>query len=289
MREKPDVVRESSSEASEKEVQQKRIDLSVPQVAGSAVAAVLAAKLASSFGVYGTIAGAGLVSVIATCGGSLFQHFFKRTGEQLRTGRTPVRVAMGAAPQAPSAPGEFSEGAVYRARVRGWKRWAPAAAVVFGITMTGITAYELASGDSFSGRGGTTVGGALTRQGTSSSDSDSDSDSDSGSDSGRSSSGASEDTGETGGPGGGTPSASPSRAPGEQGDGTPSGGDGGTAGSPTPAPTAPGETGGESGAGGGETSAGTPSPPAPSATPPEPGASSRSGSAAPGPAGPAAP
>ncbi|MEV5726873.1 hypothetical protein AB0N50_13820 [Streptomyces pharetrae] len=287
MREKPDVVRESSSEASEKEVQQKRIDLSVPQVAGSAVAAVLAAKLASSFGVYGTIAGAGVVSVIATCGGSLFQHFFKRTGEQLRTGRTPVRVAMGAAPQAPSAPGEFSEGAVYRARVSGWKRWAPAAAVVFGITMTGITAYELASGDSFSGRGGTTVGGALTRQGTSSSDSDSDSDS--GSDSGRSSSGASEDTGETGGPGGGTPSASPSRAPGEQGDGTPSGGDGGTAGSPTPAPTAPGETGGESGAGGGETSAGTPSPPAPSATPPEPGASSRSGSAAPGPAGPAAP
>ncbi|CAM5709418.1 hypothetical protein SGLAM104S_03064 [Streptomyces glaucescens] len=124
MREKPDVVRESSSEASEKEVQQKRIDLSVPQVAGSAVAAVLlAAGLASSFGVYGTIAGAGLVSVIATCGGSLFQHFFKRTGEQLRTGRTPVRVAMGAAPQAPSAPGEFSEGAVYRARVRGWKRY----------------------------------------------------------------------------------------------------------------------------------------------------------------------
>ncbi|MFD5715579.1 hypothetical protein ACFWHW_35285 [Streptomyces pharetrae] len=282
MREKPDVVRESNSEASDEEVKQKRIDLSVPQVAGSAVAAVLAAELASSFGVYGTIAGAGVVSVIATCGGSLFQHFFKRTGEQLRTGRTPVRVAVGAAPQAPPAAGEFSEGTVHRARVRGWKRWAPAAVVVFGVTMTGITAYELASGDSFSGRGGTTVGGALTRQGTSSTDSDSDSGS------AGSGSGASEDAGETDGPGGGTPSASPSRAPGEQGDGTPSGGDD-TAGSPTPAPTARGETGGESGEGGGETSAGTPSPPAPSATPPEPGASSRSGSAAPDPAGPAAP
>lgn len=284
MREKPDLVRESNSEASDEEVRQKRIDLSVPQVAGSAVAAVLAAELASSFGVYGTIAGAGVVGVIATCGGSLFQHFFKRTGEQLRTGRTPVRVAVEAAPQAPPAAGEFSEGTVHRARVRGWKRWAPAAVVVFGITMTGITAYELVSGDSFSGRGGTTVGGALTRQDTSSTDSDADS----GSDSGGSGSGASEDAGETGGPGGGTPSASPSRAPGEQGDGTPSGGDD-TAGSPTPAPTARGETGGESGEGGGETSAGTPSPPAPSATPPEPGASSRSGSAAPDPAGPAAP
>ena len=54
----------------------RRIDLSVPQVAGSALAAVVAAKLASSFGVYGTIAGAGLISVVATCGGSVLQHFF---------------------------------------------------------------------------------------------------------------------------------------------------------------------------------------------------------------------
>lgn len=62
----------------------KRLDLSVPQVAGSAVAAVVAAKLASSFGVYGTILGAGVVSAIATCGGTVFQHFFRRTGEQIR-------------------------------------------------------------------------------------------------------------------------------------------------------------------------------------------------------------
>lgn len=64
--------------------QRKKIELNVPQVAGSAVAAVVAAKMASSFGVYGTILGAGLVSVIATCGGSVFQHFFSRTGEQVR-------------------------------------------------------------------------------------------------------------------------------------------------------------------------------------------------------------
>lgn len=97
----------------------KRIDLNVPQVAGGALAAVLAAELASYFGVYGTILGAGVVSVVATRGGTLFQHFSKRTGEQLR-GATAVasEQAAGPAEQAPPAPGEFTAGTVYRARGR---------------------------------------------------------------------------------------------------------------------------------------------------------------------------
>ncbi|WP_069169175.1 hypothetical protein [Streptomyces griseus] len=66
------------------EPEERRIDLSLPQVAGSAVAAVAAAVMASQLGVYGTIAGAGVMSVVATCGGSVFQHFFRRTGEQIR-------------------------------------------------------------------------------------------------------------------------------------------------------------------------------------------------------------
>ncbi|WP_103534014.1 hypothetical protein [Streptomyces sp. SM11] len=48
------------------------------------MAAVAAAVLASQLGVYGTIAGAGVMSIVATCGGSVFQHFFRRTGEQIR-------------------------------------------------------------------------------------------------------------------------------------------------------------------------------------------------------------
>jgi hypothetical protein len=79
MGEKP----ETSQDAQEKP-KGKRLDLNLPQVAGSAVAAVVAAKLAAGLGVYGTIVGAGVVSVLATCGGSLFQHFFRRTGEQIR-------------------------------------------------------------------------------------------------------------------------------------------------------------------------------------------------------------
>ncbi len=71
------------------------------------MAAVLAAKFASNLGVYGTILGAGVVSAVATCSGSLFQHFFRRTGEQIRdvtvsrrprVRRTPVLVTSGGHP-----------------------------------------------------------------------------------------------------------------------------------------------------------------------------------------------
>jgi hypothetical protein len=78
------------------------LDLNVPQVAGSAVAAVVAAKLASNLGVYGTITGAGVVSALGTCGGTILQHVFRRTGRQVhevalqalpRTRQMPVQAA----------------------------------------------------------------------------------------------------------------------------------------------------------------------------------------------------
>ncbi|KJY43827.1 hypothetical protein VR41_01430 [Streptomyces sp. NRRL B-1568] len=80
----------------------KRLELSIAQVAGSALAAVIAALLAGKLGVYGTVIGAGVVSVVATTGGTVFQHLFRRTGEQLREAtvtseprlrRVPVRDA----------------------------------------------------------------------------------------------------------------------------------------------------------------------------------------------------
>ncbi|WP_205519072.1 hypothetical protein [Streptomyces olivoreticuli] len=60
------------------------MELSFAQVSGSALAAVVAALLAGQLGVYGTVIGAGVVSVVATSGGTIFQHVFKRTGEQIR-------------------------------------------------------------------------------------------------------------------------------------------------------------------------------------------------------------
>ncbi|MER5706207.1 hypothetical protein [Streptomyces sp. NPDC002122] len=188
----------------------RRIDLSVAQVSGSALAAVIAAKLASTLGVYGTILGAGVISVIATCGGPLFQHLFKRTGEQVRDATTAAKpkarqVPFPAARPAgdgdrhtmmlgtvahsgahtlppyeeqtgdglgeqfgPEVDEEFGAATTHGTRVRGWKRPAIAAALVFGLTMGGITTYELVSGQDFSGTQGTTTFGSVVRGGGSS-------------------------------------------------------------------------------------------------------------------------
>ncbi|GGQ35189.1 hypothetical protein ACFFKE_15885 [Streptomyces mutabilis] len=288
-------MREMSDDAGETdtptEVGARRIDLSVPQVAGSALAAVVAAELASSFGVYGTILGAGLISVVATCGGSVLQHFFKRTGEQLRVKRTgaartaPV-AASGAVPA--KTPGEFTEGTVYRARAKGWKRPLVAAALVFGVTMGGITAYELVSGENLSGGHSTTVGSAFSGHAKSSPDSgksgESD-DSDDGSGDSRNQDSGDSDDSHAPGSGDDTPTATPSGTASGTGGGDTSSGDtsqedGGTASTPTPTPDATGDDG-----------SGDASSPAPdaSATAPEPGASSRSGTDDQGQDGPAAP
>ncbi|KAB2591902.1 hypothetical protein [Streptomyces arboris] len=257
---------------SDAEPKERRIDLSLPQVAGSAVAAVAAAVAASQLGVYGTIAGAGVMSVVATCGGSVFQHFFRRTGEQIREvtvqvthpegrqvtvhtkettpagrrgaerrtereaasaptddattvlptvdpGAVPEVLAEGEStqllkpvadtdrtqlmdlgdartrmlraqpgpaagagfhpdrtqllPQAGEAPAAtdvtatdvtddaFTEGTTHGTRLRGWKRPALAAAAVFAVSMAGITAFEVFSGNDLSGGKGTTLGSVV--------------------------------------------------------------------------------------------------------------------------------
>lgn len=261
---------------SDTEPGERRIDLSLPQVAGSAVAAVAAAVAASQLGVYGTILGAGVMSVVATCGGSVFQHFFRRTGEQIRevtvqvkhpgrevtvhtrqtrdggdpdapwetagtrvalretagsadatamprpldattvlrrvdpadlSGggdadatavlrpvdattvlrevtadpdrtrpmRSPAGTGTGPFPASPALPSpgddEFTRATTHGTRVRGWKRSALGAAVVFVVSMIGITTFELVSGNDLSGGQGTTVGSVVRgEQGSGSSD-----------------------------------------------------------------------------------------------------------------------
>lgn len=265
MREKSDAGGESW--VKEGEPGKKRVDLSLPQVAGSAVAAVVAARLASYFGVYGTILGAGVVSAIATCGGTVFQHFFKRTGEQIRD----VTVQAKPRPQLQQAPavGEFNEGTVHRARVKSWKRPVVAATLVFGVTMAGITTYELVSGRSFSGDGrSTTVGDAFKGSGSGSEPQPRTTPS-----TGSSSGEPSADDGGTatdGGTGSGT----------DNGTGAGAAQDGGGATTPAPTPS----SGAASGA-----PADTPTPTSDAPTSPAPDAGSRSQSADPGPAGPSGP
>ncbi|MGW8765385.1 hypothetical protein ACWGN5_23070 [Streptomyces sp. NPDC055815] len=180
MRHRPETDRDEPEEGGKSD--RRRIDLSVAQVSGSALAAVIAAKLASTLGVYGTILGAGVISVIATCGGPLFQHLFKRTGEQVRDVTAAAKpkarqVPLPAGPQddrtlllttvqgPPPSDEEFGAATTHGTRVRGWKRPAVAAALVFGVTMGGITAYELVAGQDFSGKQGTTTFGSVVRGG----------------------------------------------------------------------------------------------------------------------------
>ncbi|CCB77314.1 MULTISPECIES: hypothetical protein [Streptomycetaceae] len=172
----------------------KRIDLSLTQVAGSAAAAVTAAVLASFLGVYGTVIGAAVVSVVATTGGVIYQHLFRRTGEQLRevtvltrpqrrgraddgrtgaTGPAPAAEEPGTVLTASDAPygdgrtpwydSGYGEGTVHGTRWRGWRRSLAAAGAVFLLAMLVITGIELLTGPVYGwfhhgAGGGTSVG-----------------------------------------------------------------------------------------------------------------------------------
>ncbi|MCA1220199.1 hypothetical protein, partial [Streptomyces sp. 8L] len=155
----------------------KRLDLSVPQVAASAVAAIAAAVLASQLDVYGTIIGAGVVSVIATCGGSIFHYLFRRTGEHLRDAAEQARPKARQVPVRDGAPApaagqglpdtldvlgaDYGEATTHRSRRRGWKRPVLGAVVVFLVAMICITGYELAAGHDLTGNARTTIGSVV--------------------------------------------------------------------------------------------------------------------------------
>lgn len=69
----------------------KRLEVSAPQVIGGALAASTAAVAASILGVYGTVIGAAVVSVLASVGGAVYTHSFhkgKQAIEKVRVNRT---------------------------------------------------------------------------------------------------------------------------------------------------------------------------------------------------------
>ncbi|MER5929335.1 hypothetical protein [Streptomyces sp. NPDC002054] len=148
---------EEAGEAGETE--KKKLDLSVTQIAGTSLATVAAALLASKLGVYGTILGAGVVSVVATAGGPVIQHLFRRTGDQLREAaapkgrQVPVEASASPAEAGPPAVGEFSPATTHGTRRRGWKRSAVAAGLAFALAMGGIGAYEAFAGSPVSSDG----------------------------------------------------------------------------------------------------------------------------------------
>lgn len=60
------------------------LDLSAPQIAGSALAAATAAVAASFLGVTGTIIGAAVASAATTVGNAIYTHYLKRTRDRLK-------------------------------------------------------------------------------------------------------------------------------------------------------------------------------------------------------------
>ncbi|MFE9562842.1 hypothetical protein ACFYM0_17250 [Streptomyces sp. NPDC006487] len=169
----------------EREKEEKKLDLSAAQVAGSSLATVAAALLASQMGVYGTILGAGVVSVVATAGGPVIQHFFRRTGDQLReTARPKLRQVPVHGPHEaphevrapdgtmmlrqvppPETSEEFGAATVHGSRVRGWKRTAIASGLAFAIALGGIGTYEAIADTSVSKGGGTVFSGGTQKAG----------------------------------------------------------------------------------------------------------------------------
>ncbi|WP_329455219.1 hypothetical protein [Streptomyces sp. NBC_01497] len=236
----------------------RRLDLSVPQVAGSAVAAIAAAVGASQLDVYGTIIGAGVVSVIATCGGSVFHYLFRRTGEHLRDAADQARprgrqVLAADGRPAPAAgrglpdtldvlDGDYGEATTHRTKRRGWKRPVLGAVVVFLVAMICITGFELAAGHDLTGNARTTIG-SVVGGGSGTRHSPSPAQPSTGN------SGGGRQDGSTGTSGGAGPSTSPGAGDGRgqgsgQGDGQSPGNGGHTpSGDPTPSSSSPPDSG----------------------------------------------
>ncbi|MCY0960150.1 hypothetical protein [Streptomyces sp. H27-H5] len=262
------------------EPEKKKIDLSVAQIAGTSTATVAAALLASQMGVYGTILGAGVVSVVATAGGPLVQHLFRRTGDQLReTARPKARqvpvVHKDQAADGSLLPGaalpseEFGDATVHGTRVRGWKRTAVASGAAFVIALGGLGTYEAIAGTSVSNGGATILSGGTRKAADHKPSTPRE-------DPGRGTDGEGGGKGERDGKGGESPgtgksSPDPSASPGGESPGpdptpsrsgestpapTPPKPDPGTTPAPTPTPT-PGKSTGGSGSGSGSGSGGT--------------------------------
>ena len=124
---------------------QRKFELSMPQILGSALAAVTAAVAASYLGVAGTVIGAALVSVASSVGTAIYTHYLKRTGDTVKR-HTPIpwrELAQEGSGESVVAVtvAEPGESTPVRRRLP-WLKVGVAAVLVFGVSMGGILAYQ---------------------------------------------------------------------------------------------------------------------------------------------------
>jgi hypothetical protein len=161
-----------------------KIDLSMSQLLGGALAAMTAAALGSRLGVGGTVIGAAVASIIAGVASTFYTASLRASREKVKTvwtGRiagTDTKAAVDVVPDTPvwDAPEAAAETRVlpsidpvhsqsHQAGVRQsvagrnvpWKGVLVGAFAVFAIAFGGLTAFELLSGSALSGGQGTTI------------------------------------------------------------------------------------------------------------------------------------
>ncbi|MGW0808488.1 hypothetical protein [Nonomuraea sp. NPDC002799] len=120
----------------------RRLTLSVPQIAGSALAAITAAVAASYLGVAGTVIGAAVMSFATTVATDIYTHYLRRTSAKVKQHTTIARRGRpGAADAGPRMPA----GAPARPFRRGlpWAKLSVAAALAFTVSMSGILTYQV--------------------------------------------------------------------------------------------------------------------------------------------------
>lgn len=153
-----------------------RIGPSIPQIVGSAAAAVSAALVASQLGVAGTLIGAAVASIVSTIAAAYYTSFATRTHDRVRRlstvslGNLPRPVAGASADlveNAAGGPGNDGLGPDAEPSHRRLpRRWWVGAVAAFVLAVAGITAVELGlghpvSGAEKSGDSGTSVGTVL--------------------------------------------------------------------------------------------------------------------------------
>ncbi|MEO3885576.1 hypothetical protein [Nonomuraea sp. B5E05] len=132
--------------------EQRTFELTVPQIMGSALAAVTAAVAASYLGVAGTVIGAAVMSVASTIAGAVYTHYLARTSDRVKQRALVVRKAEpaggGPAGEEPAGKaGDEGPALVMPAagpewRLPSWTRSGAAATVVFALSMGGILVYQ---------------------------------------------------------------------------------------------------------------------------------------------------
>ncbi len=154
-----------------------KLSFSLPQLVGSAAAAMTVAYIGSSLGTAGTIFGAALASVLGAVAGTVYtaglDHTGRRLGSVMQRGWSRIRRADPELDEVDEAdegdgspvpePGDPSGGVEPpHDKGRTWRRVAlralTAAAAIFAVSFVAITGWELVTGQALGGGEGTTVG-----------------------------------------------------------------------------------------------------------------------------------